>query len=156
MVNERLDQTLEWCREHKDKWPFKPTISHNKKNYNRYHRAYRKKSIKNLLTERILHLIRYSLKRRNIKKAGHLKDILGYSIEQLIKQLNKTIPEGYTWNDFLTGKLDIDHIKAIKDFNYDSQDNPEFKKCWALNNLRLLTIKENRGRGKAINRRQRA
>jgi len=146
MVNERLDQALEWCREHKDKWEFKPYHSYNKENYNRYHRAYRKKSIKNLLTERILHLIRYSLKRRNIKKTGYLKDILGYSIKQLENRLNKTMPVGYTWNDFLTGKLDIDHIRSIRLFNYDSQDDPKFKKCWALSNLRLLTIHDNRSR----------
>ena len=113
---------------------------------NKYHREYRKSSIKNLLTDRVRGLVYYSLKRGGIKKAGRLKVLLGYSIKQLENRLDKTMPVDYTWNDFLTGKLDIDHIRPIKLFNYNSQKDPEFKKCWALSNLRLLTIYDNRSR----------
>jgi len=148
MENKRLAPALKWCEENKErinKGPYE-WYAKNKKNISEYQKKYRKKSVKNLLTDRIRHLINYSLRRRKIKKAGHLEDILGYSIEQLKERLNKTMPVGYTWNDFLTGKLDIDHIRPIKLFNYNSQKDPEFKKCWALSNLRLLTIYDNRSR----------
>jgi len=151
MVNERLAPALKWCEDNKErlktapKWHYQKNQATRDK-WNKRIREYRKKSVKNLLTDRIRHLINYSLRRRKVKKAGHLEEILGYSIEQLKERLNKTMPGVYNWSDFLEGRLDIDHIKAIKDFNYNSQDDPEFKDCWALNNLRLLTIHKNRSR----------
>lgn len=150
MVNERLEPTLKWCEENKERINAQPYkwYCNNRLNVNRYHREYRKKSVKNLLTDRVRHLINYSLKRRNIEKTRHLEVILDYSIEQLKKRLRQTMPKGYTWADFLKGKLDIDHIKPILSFDYNSQDDPEFKRCWALNNLRLLTIYDNRSRKK--------
>lgn len=156
--NERIDHALKWCKEREkaeDRPLTRPWRKKNREKLNKYYREYRKKSIKNILRSRYLSAIRKALKRKNvgnvrrfgnISKTGHLKDILGYSIEQLKKRLNNTMPEGYTWRDFMEGKLDIDHIRPIKFFNYNSQRDPEFKKCWALKNLRLLTIKENRSR----------
>jgi len=95
-INKRLETTFKWCEEHKGKWPFKPTISHNRENYNRYHRKYRKKSSRNLLTDRIRCLINYSLRRKGIKRHGKCWSLLDYSVEDLKKRLNNTIPKGYT------------------------------------------------------------
>ena len=151
MRNERLAPALKWCEENKERlkgtnlWSYQSN-KHTRETHNKYQRGYRKKSVKNLLTDRVRHLVNYSLKRRKIKKAGHSEDILDYSINQLKKRLRKTMPKGFIWADFLEGKLDIDHIKPIISFNYNSIDDPEFKKCWALSNLRLLTIHDNRSR----------
>ena len=71
---------------------------------------------------------------------------MDYSVEDLKKRLNNTIPKGYTWQDFLDGKLDVDHIKPIKDFDYKNINDEEFKECWDINNLRLLTVYDNRSR----------
>ena len=86
------------------------------------------------------------MRRKGIEKKNKCWQLLGYSVKELMDRLNKTMPVGYNWQDFLKGKLDIDHIRPIKLFNYNSQKDPEFKKCWALSNLRLLTIYDNRSR----------
>jgi len=83
----------------------------------------------------------------NIPRNGEsLKEMVNYSIEDLTKRLKETIPNGYTWQDFLDGKLDIDHIKPIKSFNYSNIKDKSFKDCWSLDNLRLLTVNDNRSK----------
>jgi len=145
-MENRLKASIEWCKEHKDKWEFKPKQSYNKENYNKYHREYRKNP-KNIVSDRLRHSINYSLRRMNIPRDGkNLKEMVTYSIEDLTKKLKETIPKGYTWQDFLDGKLDIDHKKPIVLFNYRDQKDKEFKECWALKNLRLLPIYKNRSR----------
>jgi len=51
----------------------------------------------------------------------------------------------HTWNDNdpSTWTWQIDHIVPQADFNFISMEDPEFKKCWALNNLRPLSAKQN-------------
>jgi len=77
---------------------------------------------------------------------------IGYSIEELKNHLQKTMPEGYTWQDYLSGKLHIDHIIPINAFNFTSPKHIDFKKCWALNNLRLLPARENLTKSKKIDK----
>lgn len=150
-INERLEATFKWCEENKERLRDKPKWSYQKSkiqrdNFNKHGREYRIKSSKNLLTERIRHSINYSLRRKGIERENKCWKLLDYSVEQLIERLNKTIPGGYTWQDFLEGKLDIDHIKSIKDFDYNDVNDKGFKECWDINNLRLLTVYDNRSR----------
>ena len=149
-MDKRLEAAFKWCEDNKERINNKPYkwYSSNKVrlNVNRLHREYRKKSPKNLLTERIRHLINYSLRRKGIGRIGKCWKLLGYSVEQLKERLNNTMPEGYNWQDFLNGKLDIDHIKMIKDFNYNNINDKQFKDCWSINNLRLTTVYNNRSR----------
>jgi len=81
------------------------------------------------------------------KNGRSWEDIVGYSCIELIKRLKKTIPEGYMWEDFLKGRLHIDHIIPKKVFNFSRPEHPDFKRCWALKNLRLLPAKENLKKG---------
>ena len=37
----------------------------------------------------------------------------------------------------------VDHIKPKSLFHYNNSENPEFKKCWALENLQPLEKFEN-------------
>jgi hypothetical protein len=73
----------------------------------------------------------------------HWEDLVGYTLENLIKHLKKTMPKGYTWQDYLKGELHIDHIIPIRAFMFKSPKDKEFKQCWDLENLRLLPAKEN-------------
>ena len=149
-MNERLKAAFRWCEENKERLKNNPKWSYQKKanrgKYNKYHREYRLKTTKNLLTERIRHLINYSLRRKGIKRVNKCWRLLGYSVEQLKERLNKTMPKGYTWQDFINGKLDIDHIKMVKSFDYNNINDKGFKECWDINNLRLSTIYNNRSR----------
>jgi len=77
------------------------------------------------------------------KQGRHWEDLVGYELNDLIKRLKKTIPKGYTWQDYLDSKLHIDHIIPVSVFNFTKPEHLDFKKCWALKNLQLLPAKEN-------------
>lgn len=150
-MNERLEAALKWCEENKERLKTAPKWSYqsNKKNreaFNKRQREYRKRP-KNIVSDRLRHSINYSLRRMNIPRDGKsLKEMVNYSIKELTKRLEETIPKGYNWNDFLNGKLDIDHIKPINSFDYNNYTDKGFKDCWKLDNLRLLTVYDNRSR----------
>lgn len=77
-------------------------------------------------------------------KAGRSWEFLtGYTLAELIERLNETMPVGYAWKDYLNGDLHIDHIIPISAFNFNCPEHIDFKRCWALENLRLLPAKEN-------------
>jgi hypothetical protein len=46
-------------------------------------------------------------------------------------------------NDPSTWKWQIDHIIPVSTFNYFSIGEDDFRKCWALDNLRPLSAKQN-------------
>ncbi len=66
-------------------------------------------------------------------KAGRRwETLVGYTLDDLIKQLKKTLPKGYIWADYLDGtKLHLDHIIPRVVFNYTKPEHTDFKKCWS-------------------------
>jgi len=113
----------------------------NRKKLNNYGKKRYQTNLKVNLNERMATAINISLKG---KKAGrHWEDLVGYKLKDLIKRLKSTIPEGYSWQSFMDGKLHIDHIVPISAFNFDKPEHIDFKLCWNLSNLRLLPAKEN-------------
>jgi len=102
------------------------------------------------LNEKISSLIRYSL--RNNKNGLYWEILVGYNLQDLINHLKSTIPEGCTWQDFIEGKLQIDHITPKTAFNFTKPEHTDFKKCWSLDNLRLLPVKENLNKHNKISR----
>lgn len=78
------------------------------------------------------------------------ENLVGYTAKDLILSLKKTMPKGYTWEDFLSGELEIDHIIPCKVFNFETPDDLDFKKCWDIRNLRLLHKIKNRSKGGKI------
>jgi hypothetical protein len=78
------------------------------------------------------------------RKAGRSwSSFVNYSVFDLKKHLESTLPIGYDWGDFLSGKLHLDHKKPSASFQFSSPEDSEFKKCWALSNLQLLPALEN-------------
>tara|TARA_Y100000310_G_scaffold345809_1_gene470281 strand:- start:4933 stop:5559 length:627 start_codon:yes stop_codon:yes gene_type:complete len=71
------------------------------------------------------------------------KTIVGYSINTLKDHLEMTMPDKYNWNDYINNLLEVDHIIPKSLYYYFSINDDEFKKCWDLRNLRLLTSSEN-------------
>ena len=61
------------------------------------------------------------------------------------KPENQGVYDPETWddNDQTTWKWQLDHIIPHSEFHYDSMDHPDFKKCWALENLRAIPAKQN-------------
>lgn len=97
-----------------------------------------------------------------LKKSGGSKNgiscfkKLPYSPQQLMKHLesqfepwmNKNNHGEYdtkTWkdNDSSTWKWQLDHIIPQSDLPFTSMEDDNFKKCWALENLRPLSAKQN-------------
>jgi len=94
------------------------------------------------LTVKVFRGINLSTK-KNIE--GRLwEKFVGYPCGALIKRLKSTIPNGYNWQDYIDGKLQIDHIVPISTFSYTKPEQLNFKECWNLYNLRLLPVKDNK------------
>ena len=121
-----------------------------KKYHKEYEKDKRKVDLKYKLASKISRTIRKSLKGN--KDGKHWEDIVGYNLMKLIKHLKETIPKDYIWQDFLEGKLHIDHKIPISAFNYTKPEHTDFKRCWALDNLRLLPAKENLIKGSKLDK----
>jgi hypothetical protein len=74
--------------------------------------------------------------------------MLGYGIESLVKHLERTIPKGYTMQDFCSGALHIDHIIPRSAFNLN--DMSDLRECWSMSNLRLIPAAENRRKSNKV------
>jgi hypothetical protein len=77
-----------------------------------------------------------------------IKEHCGYDEHQLKEHLEKKFDNWMDWTNH--GRLmkekktwNVDHIKPRSAFNYTSLDDPGFKQCWDLNNLRPLDSFEN-------------
>lgn len=140
LVEERIKELKERRYPHKYVYRY----NYNKKilkYYNKYQSERLKTDIKFRLNRNVSRLIRKALKGN---KAGRKwGSLVGYTLNDLIDRLKNTIPVGYTWQDFLQGKLHIDHIIPVSAFNFSKPEHTDFKRCWALSNLQLLPAKEN-------------
>jgi len=77
------------------------------------------------------------------KKAGGSWEVLvGYTVEDLTQHLENQFEAWMTWENY--GEWHIDHVKPVSLFKYETAEDIEFKKCWALSNLQPLGAKENR------------
>lgn len=98
-----------------------------------------------------------ALKNRNLSKnnKSFLHNV-DYTIGELKQHLESLFEPWMTWdkwgkydsktwddNDPTTWKWQIDHIIPQIDFIYSSIEDEEFKKCWALSNLRPYSAKLN-------------
>lgn len=108
-----------------------------KRRYNK-----QKNDLKFKLNQKMREGIWRSLK-KGTKDGQHWCDLIGYDVKQLKKHLQKTMPDGYSWDDFLSGKLHIDHIVPISVHNFSNPSHQDFQRCWSLSNLQLLIAKEN-------------
>ena len=73
-----------------------------------------------------------------------IKNILGYTIEELKEHLEHQFEDWMNWDNLgLTANKEketwqIDHIIPVNTFNIKEIGDEEFRKCWALDNLRPL------------------
>lgn len=110
-----------------------------------YNRIYRKLhpekvTIKEKLNKLIRQRVLYSLK-HGVNRKNRLA-ILGYDTRKLKKHLEKKFKPGMTWDNH--GKdWHIDHIIPVSAFNFSSEYDLDFKRCWTLSNLQPLWATEN-------------
>lgn len=101
--------------------------------------------------------IRHKLKNIGSSKNGEsCLDYLPYSIQELKEHLEKQfelwmtwdnwgVYDSKTWNDDdkSTWTWQIDHIIPQSNLPYSNMEEDNFRKCWALDNLRPLSSKSN-------------
>lgn len=113
----------------------------HKEQINQKLRNRRKTDLKFNLNARMSSAISSSLK--DGKKGRHWEVLVNYTLSELKNYLKKTMPKEYTWQDFMKGRLHIDHIIPKSIFNYTKPEHIDFERCWDLSNLRLLPAREN-------------
>ena len=115
-----------------------------------YSKKYRAKCIATIPLFRVNQTMSVSVRRGLVmgKQGMRWESLVGYTCNDLAKRLAKTLPAGYSWSDFTMGKtdLEIDHIIPIAAFNFSTTDDLDFKRCWALTNLRLIPEKINQSK----------
>ena len=106
----------------------------------------RKSTIKGRISSRIRSNLRGRLRKRNTTgRGGKTFDLLGYTPADLIKRMESQFTDGMSWENM--SEWHIDHIRPVASFNYDSTDHPEFKECWALENLQPMWKLDNLSKG---------
>ena len=94
-----------------------------------------------LLRERISSRIRMAIKVGNGYKICKYEDLLGCSIPDLKVYLEDKFSKEMSWNDFMGGKIQIDHIIPCAAFDLTKED--EQRKCFYYKNLQPLWNIEN-------------
>lgn len=83
----------------------------------------------------------------NGAKAGRKTfDLLGYSAEDLRVHLERQFQPGMSWDNYGKGGWEIDHRVPLSAHNYNTPDDYDFKRAWALKNLRPMWASDNRSK----------
>ena len=145
---DKTQKGKEWHKRYIKEW-FKTEIGKQyiesqKKYRKQYNKFWAKKKRQNdprfRLDVNIASIISTSLKG---KKAGKKwEGLVGYTIDDLMKHLEKQFDDKINWGNY-GSYWSVDHIKPRSLFKYKTTEDPEFKKCWALENLQPLEKKIN-------------
>lgn len=82
------------------------------------------------------------------KKRRKTFDLVGYTVEELKKHLERLFLPGMSWSNYGgRGGWHIDHIIPLSRLNITSPEDQDFRRAWALNNLRPLWGRDNIARG---------
>jgi hypothetical protein len=136
-----------WCKDNSERIVKKVKVwrEQNPEKYKKHSKEYTSRlyhtDLKYNINYRMAIAIGISLKGN--KNGKHWEALVGYSMLDLKRHLQKTMPKGYTWQDYINGELHIDHIIPKNAFEFTKPEDINFKRCWALGNLRLLPAKEN-------------
>lgn len=89
-----------------------------------------------------------ALRRRGASKGGESwEQLAGYTVQELQAHLEALFVDGMTWDDVLSGRVHIDHIRPLASFRFASAEDDEFRTAWALSNLQPLWAEENIAKG---------
>jgi hypothetical protein len=120
------------------------TRAHNKKSNDR-----RRKDPKFRLEQTVRRSI-YSSISSGSKRGRKTFEILGYSPQDLRDHLEKHFHPGMSWDNYGKFGWHIDHIIPLSAHNYETPDDIDFKRAWALENLRPLWWQDNIKKGAKI------
>lgn len=117
----------------------------NREHKNKYRRRWRHKKYRNDLNYRLTTLLRSRLQSaiKGTAKKTSAKELVGCSIPQLRKHLERQFIDGMAWDNY--GDWHIDHIKPCAAFDLTSED--EQRVCFHYSNLQPLWASENMSKG---------
>lgn len=122
------------------------TIREQARRWARDNADYRRQKMqrpKERLRHRVSNGILKSLKRA---KGGTWETLVGYTVVELMAHLEGQFLPGMSWENY-GHRWHVDHIVPVAAFNYTTPQHIDFKRCWALDNLRPLWAKENIAKG---------
>lgn len=102
-------------------------------------RVWRRKHVRGRVGEQV----RDALRGRG--SGARLFEVLGYSVADLKAHLERQFGRGMDWSAFFAGKIHIDHIVPLSQF--DTSTLEDFQAAWALSNLRPMWARENIAKG---------
>jgi hypothetical protein len=112
---------------------------------NTYYRNRRKKDIAWRLLTNVRTRINHALKGK-VKKSNKTKELIGISIEELIKYIESKFKKGMSWEK--RHLIHIDHIKPCASFDLTKPE--EQARCFHYTNLQPLWASENLAKGSKI------
>jgi len=125
------------------------TTTEFKERRNELQRDNRRTSPKRRLNDAISRSMRLHLEKRGGSKNGwSWSKILGYTIDDLTKHLEKQFTDGMTLENF--GEWQIDHIIPVSKLNFSNTTHLDFMKCYALSNLQPLWAVDNRSKSNKL------
>ncbi len=130
---------------HNEKRETRPSTEHSRA-INREWCQIRRQIPKWNLHHRMSARVRFSLK--NSKNGSSWESLVGYTVNDLKKHLEKKFKPGMSWKNM--NEWHIDHIIPVAAFNFEKPLDQEFMDCWALNNLQPLWALENIAKGNKI------
>ena len=145
---EHPEYKKEWYKQHKveaKEW-WNNRSKAQKQAKAEYNKVWKKDRYKNNNNYKIRCIISSAVRRslKGMKKGDSIKNILGYTIEELKEHLEHQFEDWMNWDNLgLTANKEketwqIDHIIPVNTFNIKEIGDEEFRKCWALDNLRPL------------------
>lgn len=75
------------------------------------------------------------------------ESLVGYTAAELMAHLERQFLPGMTWGNYGRGGWHIDHVIPRSAFNYETPEDIDFKRCWALENLQPLWEFDNLSKG---------
>ena len=137
----------------------------NKESMNAKNKQWLKDNVEKRRSYRRAYLKQYREHKRNTdpcfvlneRMGGAMRKVLGgkknsswikyvdWTVEELKEHLESNFLEGMSWAN--SGEWHIDHIIPKSWFKFKDEKDPEFRKCWSLNNLQPLWAKDNCKKG---------
>ena len=88
--------------------------------------------------------------RKGSKQGRRTFEVLGYTVEQLMAHLEAQFTAGMSWDTYGRNGWHIDHIIPVSVHHFQTPDDADFKRAWALQNLRPMWAADNIRKGNRL------
>jgi hypothetical protein len=96
-------------------------------------------TVRGMINNRMSAAIGRALKGR--KSGRRWETLVGYTLDDLVAHIESKFLPGMNWGN--RDKWHIDHLRPKSSFACEGPDDPAFRECWSLDNLRPLWSEDN-------------